>query len=521
MTAAFDELLEAMEGIDEDAIDDELSRQDLLTFTKVTFIEGDEYLVNFHHEHVAEMLERWAFGDIDRLILCLPPQHGKSQLACRSLPAWILGRDPNAKIILTAYVSDLAVLFSRAAKRIINSDRYKQIFPNTKINQKRVTTMENEDSINRADEWEIVGYRGSVMARGVGGPTSGRGAKYLIIDDPIKDSEEARSVIIREKVWRWFNRVLKTRGSKDCRILVIMTRWDGDDLVGRLIEEMKKENADQWFIVEFAAIAGDGIEMMTNDPRQEGEALWPEFKDEKFWAGFKATDPEGYYSLGQQRPVPSGGRIIKANWVAHHWLSIPDARNARWIVVCDPKAGSKNKRSSKCVFQLWMQPFRERGRAYFIDQTRGIWDNEETLAVALLHADQDYSHLDLPDEFLRVMEAMKRRPLFNIWKWAREWKIEDKADGKQVVRSLKSRIPGMETWKNGGRGKEDRLRGCVPWLSAGCMITPENAEWREEFEQEVLNFPAALSDDQTDCMTMALDVFFGQAVDIWADLKRD
>lgn len=489
----------------EDDLLDELARRHLIDFTAVTFVDGDQYDVNWHHEVTAEHLEEWAFGDIDRLILTLPPQHGKTTLASRHLPAWILGRDPDGRIIATSYAADLATSISRDVKRVINGDRYRRIFPDTRISERRVATDEHGDAINRADEWEIVGRRGRYIARGVDGAITGRGARWLLVDDPFKDAEEARSPTYRARAWRWLNQVLKTRGAAGYKMLIIMTRWHEDDIVGRLLEDARtKPDADQWIVVNLPAIAEP--ERAPYDPREVGEALWPEFKDAAHWRSFKAVDPQGYAALGQQRPTPEGGTIVKERWLTDHlWQVMPTPRGARIIVVGDLKAGARG-RGSHAVLQLWMQPAAERARAYILDQVRGQWDSVETEAVFLLHAGQPYDHLDIPPEMRAELAEMTAAPTMGLWSLAKEWHVEDKADGRATVRGLRTRIPGLLLWSGKGRGKEDRLRSVVPFMAAGNVRAPERAPWLDEWVYELTHFPAAASDDQVDTTSMALDI---------------
>lgn len=231
----------------------ERARDSLLAFTLYTF-DGD-YEVNWHHRVLAQKLDAFVRGDITRLIITMPPRHGKSELASRRLPAYILGRDPNARIIACSYGLDLALDMSRDAKRVVTSPAYQRVFPDTRLPSAHVVTDSREPYKNTADQWQIVGHRGQYLARGVGGGITGKGGDFLIVDDPIKDDEEAQSETYREKVWRWYTKVFKTRAAKNARILVIMTRWHEDDLVGRLLERARQSSrADQWEVVKFEAL---------------------------------------------------------------------------------------------------------------------------------------------------------------------------------------------------------------------------------------------------------------------------
>lgn len=458
------------------------ARRSLLDFTKYTF-DGD-FAINWHHRLLAERLEAFARGEIKRLIVCMPPRHGKSELASRRLPAWLLGRDPNTEIIATSYGKDLALDMSRDTKRIVQSEAYARVFPRTKLPGANVVTSTKSDYKNTADQWQVVGYRGQYLARGVGGGITGKGGKFLIIDDPIKDDVEAQSSTVRDKIWNWYSKVLKTRASKNAGILIIMTRWHLDDLVGRLVKHAADDpRADQWSVLELPAIAGEGDDN-PDDPRLPGEALWPSFKTAEEWERDALLDPAGFNALGQQRPVPAGGATFKTSWTEQRYSTIP-AEAGTWVWSCDPKAGSKDPKSSRVVIQLWFTPHKHAGRAYLIDQVRGLWDQPETLA-----------------EFRRLGKLP-------LWRNATTKLVENKADGKAIVSTLKSEIPGLLLIEPQG-DKVTRARAVTPYWAAGNVYLPADGlfPWVGEFVNELVTFPFAAHDDQVDAMALALFYIF-------------
>lgn len=472
MVGAEAELIALLEEEARDA-----ARESLLAFTLFTF--DGEYLSNWHHRLLCEKLEAFERGEIKRLIVCMPPRHGKSELASRRFPAWAMGRDPDKKIIACSYGLDLALDMSRDAKRIVTSDAFRAIFPDTEVAAGAQTSYKNT-----ADQWQIVGHKGQYLARGVGGGITGKGGDFLIVDDPIKDDRQAQSATERENIWRWYTKVLKTRRSKGAGILVIMTRWHMDDLVGRLVERAERDaDADQWEVLKLPGIAEEG-DAAPGDPRGPGEALWPEFKDEAEWAKDKAEDEAGYASLGQQRPAPEGGAIIKTTWTESRFKSIP-AGPGTWIWSCDPKAGSKDPKSSRVVIQLWFQPKLKPGQVFLVDQVKGLWDQPETIA-----------------EFRRL----SRLPL---WKRATAKLVENKADGKGIVATLKSEIPGLLLVEPQG-DKVVRCKAVSPFWAAGNVWLPDDSisNWVGEFVQELVSFPAAAHDDQVDAMALALSHLF-------------
>ena len=464
----------------------ERARDSLLAFTLYTF-DGD-YEVNWHHRVLAQKLDAFVRGDITRLIITMPPRHGKSELASRRLPAYILGRDPNARIIACSYGLDLALDMSRDAKRVVTSPAYQRVFPNTQLPSAHVVTDSREPYKNTADQWQIVGYRGQYLARGVGGGITGKGGDFLIVDDPIKDDEEAQSETYREKVWRWYTKVFKTRAAKNARILVIMTRWHEDDLVGRLLERARQSSrADQWEVVKFEALReaepeeGEGED---EDPRELGEALWPEFKSREELEALREEDEEGFAALYQQDPTPPGGRILKTAWMQNRWHTLP-AGPGTYYQTWDPKHGSKDPKSSHVSGQLWFQPDAEPSRLYLVDAVRGLWESDETI-----------------EEMLRL----SRQPL---WRLASAKLVEKKADGVAILNLLKSTIPGLVEVDPGGRDKPARVRAVKYFWRAGNILLPADdvpgvSEWLPHWIREHIKFPGYTWDDCVDASTQLI-----------------
>lgn len=282
----------------------ELSRrhlQDFIAYTK------HDYQFNWHHITLCDKLERFAAGEIRRLMVFMPPQHGKSQLTTRHLPAYILGKRPSAKIAVCCYSATLAQSFNRDIQRIIDDTPYHEVFPETILSESNVTTNAHGNFLRNADIFETVGHRGFVKTVGVGGSLTGTPIDIGIIDDPFKDREEAMSIRIRDKVWSWFTDVFRTRLHNDSQELVIMTRWDEDDLAGRIL----KSEGHLWEVVTMQAIK----ERETpNDPRQIGEPLWPERHSLERILSIKETSPFTFSSLYQQEPKPSSEALVFPEW---------------------------------------------------------------------------------------------------------------------------------------------------------------------------------------------------------------
>lgn len=274
--------------------------KDFISYTK------PDYVFNWHHSLLADKLEQFARGLITKLMVFMPPQHGKSQLTTRHLPAFLLGIRPECKICVCSYSATLAQSFNRDIQRIIDDIPYHEVFPKTLLNQSNVTTDAHGAYLRNSDIFETIDYRGFVKTVGVGGSLTGTPIDVGIIDDPFKDREEAMSIRIRDKVWSWYTDVFKTRLHNGSQQLVIMTRWDTDDLAGRIL---KQEN--DWEVITLQAIKERNI---VNDPRAIGEALWPDRHSLERLLNIKETSPFTFNSLYQQEPKASREALVFPEW---------------------------------------------------------------------------------------------------------------------------------------------------------------------------------------------------------------
>lgn len=286
-----------------------------MAYTRYTF---PDYLPAGHHHLIAEKLEAVASGKIKRLLIFMPPRHGKSELASKRFPSWFIGNNPKRNIIAASYNSDLATDFGREVRNIVASKAYRALFDTTLA----------EDS-TAANRWHT-DQGGMYVAAGIGTAVTGRGAHVLLIDDPFKDREEADSELQREKVWRWYTSTAYTRLESDITynaieddeiwaelrsdiedgkavpfdgaIVGIGTRWHEDDLFGRLLIEHAR-GGDQWEVLELPAIMSDG------------GALWPQkYPLEKLQAIKRAIGERDWTALYQQQPRPDEGLYYKREW---------------------------------------------------------------------------------------------------------------------------------------------------------------------------------------------------------------
>lgn len=415
-----------------------------------------------HLRMLCNTLEQVSKGSIKRLIVTMPPRHGKSEVVSKKYPAWHLGRWPNDEIILASYSIDLSRSFSRIARETLQGAQ-------------SVFGVRLDPNHSTAESWGLQGKRGGLVAAGVGGSITGKGAKIAIIDDPIKNAEEANSEVIRQKVWEWYQSTLYTRLTPDGRIVIVMTRWHEDDLVGRLLEKEAQEIAegthtgDKWQVINLPAIAE------SNDilGRTEGEPLWPDygFNLERLEQIKRDVGSYVFNALYQQRPSAQEGSMFKRQWWKYY-DSVPasfDEMMQSWDMSFKGSDGS-----DFVVGQVWG---RIGANKYLIDQIRGRMDITETI-----------NHI----QRLTIKYPLARLKL-----------IEDKANGPAVISLLKNSIAGLVAVNPDG-GKVARASAILPDLEAGNIYLPRNVGWIDEFLHEASAFPRGAHDDQVDAMTQAI-----------------
>jgi hypothetical protein len=263
------------------------ARADLLAFTQYTF---SQYEAAPHHRRIARTLEAVERGEIDRLMVTMPPRHGKSEEVTIRFPAWALGRNPKRQIITACYNADLASGFGRSVRNIVSSPAYGNIF-NSRLAR---------DS-QAANRWNTRDG-GAYIAAGVGTAITGRGADIFIIDDPLKDRAEAESELRRQAVWDWYTSTAYTRLMPGGAVIIVQTRWHEDDLAGRLLAHQVK-GGDQWHRLDLPAI------------NERGEALWPERYPLPALRRIKAAiGPRDWSALYQQSPSPDDGEFFRRGW---------------------------------------------------------------------------------------------------------------------------------------------------------------------------------------------------------------
>ncbi len=256
------------------------------------------YDVSRHILYIANRLEALERGDIKKLMICLPPRHSKTETSVVRFIPWLLGKNPESRVMYVTYGAHLAVNKSRLARSIVKSQRYQAIFPGIEVRQ---------DS-HAVYYWNLEGYEGGVQACGIDGAMTGEGANFLLLDDLIKNREDAESPKTREKTWSSLRNDVETRCEPDARTVFMTTRWHLNDPAGRYLEEER----DEWEVLRLPAIAE------AKDPigRKAGEALWPErWPLERLEEKRDKIGTYAWTSLYRQNPVPEGGGAVKRDWI--------------------------------------------------------------------------------------------------------------------------------------------------------------------------------------------------------------
>ena len=450
-------------------------RSNLLAFVVYTM---PSFEVNWHHRVICSYLERFVRGEERRLIIETPPRHGKSQLVSRHLPAYIFGVNPNANVIACSYSAPLASMMNRDVQRLIDSEEYVNVFPKTRLGASNIRTVVGS-WLRNSDTFEIVGHKGIYRCAGVGGGITGMGGgvsggNYAIIDDPIKNSEEAGSVTYRDKLFDWYNTTLQTRvHGYPSGILLTMTRWHEDDLAGRVLAAaIADKDADQWTVLRLPAIKEDAPTEM--DPRAEGTPLWSGRFGDSYLRSVKATIPlSDWNALYQQNPSSPEGSIIKREWL-RYYDTLPEHID-RWWQSWD-LTFDETESGSFVVGQVWAQGG---ANSYLVHQHRAR------------------------EDFTASVEQVKN--VAAAYPQAILKKVEKKANGAALLRTLRDKVQGLVPVTPMG-DKLRRLMAVSPLFQAGNVWLPkrENAPWISEYVEELVNFPRTKHDDQCDATSQAL-----------------
>lgn len=465
----------------------DVARNSLEHFTTSTF---PDYQVNWHHRIVCAVLDKFVHTDwLDRLMIFMPPRHGKSELISRRLPAFIFGHNPDAKIISCSYSADLASMFNRDVQRVIDSQEYKRLFPDVRLNDANARTVAGS-YLRNSDLFEIVGRRGQYRSAGVGGGITGMGADFLLIDDILKNQQEAESPTVLQNILKWYQTTAYTRLEKNGKVCLTLTRWSKNDLAGELLKAAESDSsADQWVVLNLPAICENPKH--PDDTREAGDPLWPDKYDLKRLEAIRSSvGPRVWAALFQQRPTVAGGNLFKTEaW--QFWRRLPEKFDT--------------------LIQSWDMAFKNKATSDFV--AGHVWGK---VGANFYLVDRICKRLS----FTGSCEAVKH--MSQKWPAARRKLVEAKANGDAVVDHLRSEVPGLKLEEPHG-GKISRANAISPFQESGNLYlpAPEIAPWVTQFIDICENFPNVDHDDDVDAMSQAILHLGGDPTSRLRDLLKD
>lgn len=456
------ERLEELEKVEE-------AQTNFLSFVRTqwpSFIEGA------HHRVMAEAFDRIADGKIKRLIINMPPRHTKSEFASHMFPAYLVGRNPSLKILQATHTADLAVKFGRKIRDLMLMEDFEKVFDNVLINpdSKAAGKWETQDKRNPK-------LKGEYYAAGVGGALAGRGADLFIIDDPHSE-QDAMNPKSMEDTYEWYTSGPRQRLQPGGAIVIVMTRWNINDLTGRLLQDAARDpKADQWELIELPAIL------------PSGKPLWEGYWSIEELETVKASLRGGpkWHAQYMQNPTSEEGALIKREW----WKEWPNKEPPKcdYIIQSYDTAFLKSEMADYSAITTW-GVFYPEGRLggeeiyhgntphiILLDVIKGRYNFPELKALAL----EQYEHWE-PDSVI----------------------IEGKASGMPLTQELRNvGIPVQNFTPSRGNDKISRVNACAPLFESGMVWYPDTT-WAQEVIEECAAFPAGDHDDLVDSTTQAM-----------------
>lgn len=424
------------------------AHEHLMPYVAETVLSQPGYVDGRHIHTICDTIESFLKSDRRGLMISMPPRHMKSTIGAECLPAWWLSRHPQGEVIIASYNQTQARKMSRACRQRFDGDMHRMIFGAI------------EFDIDAADEFQISGKlngRPSLIAAGVGSGLTGSGGDLIIIDDPVKDMEEADSETMRDKVYDWYTSVASTRLSPGGHIILIMTRWHHDDLAGRILND----DADSWQVLNLPAID------------TEGRALWPErFPVPDLESKRAAMGSRVFEALYQGRPTPLEGGMFKRDWIRYdsplpanavrcrYWDKAATHGDGDWTVGCLMSV----RDGRYCIEDI----VRLQGSPYEVQQTiRATAERDGKEVIIRMEQEPGSSGVDVIDHYSRqVLQGFDFRP--------------DKVTGNKELRAG----PMAAAMECGNL-----------WFL--------RAPWNRELESELLEFPLGEHDDQVDACSGA------------------
>lgn len=464
-----------------------LGRTSLLAYTQFTMphpeapndVSRSRYEAERFHTLIAAELDKFLRGELrfsdgrlcTQLIFTMPPRHGKTELATKRMAAQASGLHPEWDIAVASYSDDMAADFGADTRAILTSAQHRQVFPDHKL--RRGGTAKDNIQTDRGGRLVFVGR---------GGALTGRGMHLGIGDDLFKDDKEAASPTIRDQAWNWFTRVFMTRRMGMKLVMLTMTRWHSDDIIGRLTDpenpHYNEEEARNWMIIRLPALAEDG------DPlgRAAGEPLWPVDAagkpkyDRTFLESQRRLDPLGFEALYQQNPTVADGTLFRRENIRHYKSSeLPD--ELRIYCASDHAVGTKQRNDPSCFIKIGVD---RHDNIYILD----VYWRRVTTDVAV-------------EAMLDMGAGGSLKPL--IW-WAERGQIS-----KSIGPFLRKRMGETGRYINivevtPAIDKEQRAQSIAARVGMGKVLFPSGAWWVEKAVSELMAFPNGTHDDFVDAL---------------------
>lgn len=508
---------------------DQLSQTNTSDRVTMTFKEyisrmDPDYHFSTVHQKLVDTLQKVEAGEITRLMVFMPPQHGKTRTTSELFPAYFIGEHPDYRIISASYGDSYSLHVARKVRDQIDSPfwPYRNIHPS--------------NNSKASGSWGILGRKGWYHATSIGGGATGRGAHLFLVDDPIKNPEEADSATYRQKIFDWFKAVAYTRRNNElirkqatapeqeaffdetpdppvipdtefftsevfakrarrkAAIVIIQTRWHEDDLAGRLLREAAEiPGADNWTIINLPAIAGEHDQL----GREPGEPLWPEMHPLEDLTSVQINLPARWWNAQyQQRPSSAGGTLFKLHWFSKRYdLRVLPAYQ-RIIQVCD-SGWKKGVDNSYSVIQTW-------GQTTYSNDLLDVWRDRVSF-VSLVTTMSDY-----------------------WWKWVpyglSALYIEDAASGIDAIQTLEEMSDergfiNVIPFSVAGKSQYTFVESATPTFAALRVRMPAQAPWLADYIAEMTSYPTAPRDDHPVATAMAMRILSGQAPTRKVDLS--
>lgn len=441
-----------------------LYRSDLSSFTQLAFRTlnpGKKYIHNWHVDVICDRLERCMRGEIKRLIINMPPRMLKSTCASVAFPAFVLGHDPSKQVMCVSYGDELVREFGTHTKNLMLSPFYQALFPDVNLGLR--------SSVAKLNMVKNGGYR---LGASAGGAITGRGADFIIIDDPLKASDAKTKERTRINDWYAENCYQRLNNKNEGVIIVVMQRLHDDDLTGHLLSL-----EEDWEVLTLPAIAEDNeVFSLSNGQkytRSRGGVLHPQLESEEKLLQFKQNHGSYIFAAQyQQQPASDNEALVKKDWFPSYW-SHEKPEKFRFIMQSWDTAQKEDERADYSVGITFGV---NKGQYYILDVFR--------------------KKLDFP-ELLKAVKEKKKE--FN----AKFVVVEEAASGHAIIASLKREFIPFRSFRPRG-DKFIRLAAVSGMLEAGQVLVPKVAPWLDDFILEVTRFPSSKNDDQVDALSQGL-----------------